>query len=187
MGFFRRRPRRRLSGRPVPPPAARRALRRLRHAHGLLAQGRSGEAAAIFEDLAAKAARRGIPRAPQLFLQAGRAWVDGGDPSRGLTSLKQGLLMMARTGNVAKAGAMAGRVLAELHARGLQEEACQLEAELRKAFPGLDLTERSAASKGQLPTNCPQCGGALRLDEVEWVDDRTAECAYCGSLVVATG
>ncbi len=190
MGFFRRRPRlprRRLPGRPVPAPAARRALRRLRHAHGLLAQGQSSEAAAIFEDLAAKAARRGIPRAPQLYLQAGRAWVDGGDPARGLASLEQGLLMMARSGNVAKAGAMTGRVLAELRARGLEEEALRLEAALSEAFPGLDLAQRPAPSRGQLPTNCPQCGGSLRPDEVEWMDERTAECAYCGSLVAATG
>jgi hypothetical protein len=32
-----------------------------------------------------------------------------------------------------------------------------------------------------LPTNCPSCGGPVLLKEVEWLDDITAECAYCGN------
>jgi hypothetical protein len=34
-----------------------------------------------------------------------------------------------------------------------------------------------------LPTHCPSCGAALRPDEIEWLDESTAECAYCGSPV----
>jgi hypothetical protein len=36
-----------------------------------------------------------------------------------------------------------------------------------------------------LPTNCPGCGGPLHAGELEWTDDITAECSYCGSAVRA--
>ena len=35
-------------------------------------------------------------------------------------------------------------------------------------------------------SHCPSCGASLRPDEVEWLDDVTAECAYCGSPVRET-
>jgi hypothetical protein len=36
-----------------------------------------------------------------------------------------------------------------------------------------------------LPIHCPGCDGPIRSDEVEWADDATAECPYCGSAVRA--
>jgi len=37
--------------------------------------------------------------------------------------------------------------------------------------------------RGHLPPACPQCGAPLRSDEVEWIDARSVECVYCGSVV----
>ncbi len=34
-----------------------------------------------------------------------------------------------------------------------------------------------------LPTKCPNCGGALAMDEVRWVGPLTARCPYCGTNV----
>jgi len=38
-------------------------------------------------------------------------------------------------------------------------------------------------SRPALPTHCPACGAALKPNDVEWLDDVTAECEYCGSPV----
>ena len=43
------------------------------------------------------------------------------------------------------------------------------------------------APAGRLPAQCPQCGGPIHPDEVEWVQDAAgagqpaAECPYCGN------
>ena len=39
--------------------------------------------------------------------------------------------------------------------------------------------------RGKLPTTCHQCGAPVRSDEVEWVDDSSAECDFCGAILAA--
>ncbi|MCC6260882.1 MAG: hypothetical protein IT311_08470 [Anaerolineales bacterium] len=34
---------------------------------------------------------------------------------------------------------------------------------------------------GDLPTNCPKCGGPVRAYEVKWTGAQNAACAYCGA------
>lgn len=41
------------------------------------------------------------------------------------------------------------------------------------------------ARKPVLPTHCPGCGGPVRANEVDWIDEATAECNWCGSAVRA--
>lgn len=36
-----------------------------------------------------------------------------------------------------------------------------------------------------LPSTCPQCAGALRSDEAQWIDAESATCPWCGSVVKA--
>jgi hypothetical protein len=38
-------------------------------------------------------------------------------------------------------------------------------------------------SHAKLPAKCPQCGGNVLPDEIEWVDEHSAICDYCGSLI----
>ena len=75
-----------------------------------------------------------------------------------------------------------------LKGRGQPVEAKEIEAYLKSTLPagfaGLPATEVEKR-RPVLPTNCPGCGGPIRSDEVEWVDDVTAECPYCGSSVRA--
>lgn len=35
----------------------------------------------------------------------------------------------------------------------------------------------------RLPADCPRCGAPVRSDEVEWIDDTSVECAYCGGVI----
>ena len=41
------------------------------------------------------------------------------------------------------------------------------------------------ADKRWLPTQCPQCGGALAITDVQWISSFEARCPYCGSVLKA--
>ena len=148
-------------------------------------KGEYGRAAELFEQIAHGADARGGPRAPLFHLQAGRSRIYAGQTALGMTSLKRGLELLAQRkqfGRLHKAGR---RVLAELKERGLTKEAAEIQAVLDPSLTSMPVTEQQPApvQRTRLPTHCPQCGAALRPDEVDWLDDSTAECAYCGSPV----
>jgi len=197
MPIFRRRPfpRRR---RPLPPgwrhprdlpPAARKAIRSLKLAHELMAQGKAAQAAAIFDELAEDASKHGIPRTPQLYLQAGRAWIDADEVERGIQRLRDGLKLMGKMGQFRRLPVVCHRVLTEMHNRGLTEQAKAIETEIQEilAAHGLSLEAvPGPRSQPRLPAKCAYCGGNVRADEVEWVDEHHPSCVYCGSLLETT-
>jgi hypothetical protein len=158
----------------------------------MMAEGQFAQAAVIFGELADEAAARGIPRAPQLSLQSGRAWVLAGDPAQGQERLRQGLRLMARMGQVGRLPAVARRVLDELHSRGLTAEAEALQADLQASLPGIDLRGPMAGPgaeppRRRLPPKCPYCGGNVYPDSVDWMDELSAACEYCGSVLETEG
>lgn len=60
-----------------------RHINRLRSAHQLYDMGNFFDAAVVFEELASLAESRSRPRAPQLLLQAGRAYAKAGEHKTG--------------------------------------------------------------------------------------------------------
>jgi hypothetical protein len=38
-----------------------------------------------------------------------------------------------------------------------------------------------------LPASCTRCGGPIRETEVKWISPRSAECPFCGTILVAKG
>jgi hypothetical protein len=102
-----------------------------------------------------------------------------------MPSLKRGLELLAQRKQFPRLSKAGTRVVTELNERGLKNEASEIETWLKSVLPGMpsfDSPERSS-KKPALPTHCPSCGAAVRPDEVEWLDDVTAECAYCGSPI----
>jgi len=151
-------------------------------------KGEFGRAAQLFEQIAQTADARGplyAPRAPLFHLQAGRARIYAGQTALGVPSLKRGLSLLAERKYYQRLLNARRRVLSELKERGLVEEAAEIESWLKSISPPSSEfeTQMPAARKPILPTHCPQCGAALRSDEVEWLDEVTAECGYCGSPV----
>lgn len=182
--MFRRRPlRRRFTGRV--PPRRRAALKRLQRAHHLMSEGSFREAGKIFEELAQGAAKRNLPRAPQLFLQAGQAFIKAGEHQDGVELLRRGLHLMARMGQFRRLPAVSQRVFGELEALGMSEEREALEKEIQEMLSqrGISLSAITQEEKPRLPGKCPQCGGTVHPQEVEWIDERTASCDYCGSIL----
>jgi hypothetical protein len=152
-------------------------------------KGEYGRAGELFERIAQTTDARGGPRAPLFHLQAGRARVLAGQTRLGIPSLKRGLELLAQRNQWQKLHQAAERVIGELTARGLSNEATEMESWIRNLSPSMPAMESESAptKRPSLPTHCPSCGAALRPDEVEWLDDVTAECAYCGSPVRESG
>lgn len=154
----------------------------LQEANFVFSKGEYGRAAELFEQIARVADGRGGPRAPLFYLQAGRARVLAGQAGLGMPSLKRGLELLAGRRQFQRLHQFGTRTVSELNEHGLKNEAAEIEAWLKTALPEMPLSE-ATAKKPVLPTHCPSCGAPLRPDEVEWLDEVTAECGYCGSPV----
>ncbi|HET7143038.1 MAG TPA: hypothetical protein VFI68_03365 [Anaerolineales bacterium] len=177
--MFRRRAQRLLRGmgRPNVPPM-------LQRANQMMAAGDYANAAAAYKELAQDAEDSFPQRAPFLFMEAGRAYILCGQTKIGLAQLRRGLTILASQGRIARMQAFGQRAVDELKARNLNAEAEEIVGLLRVNLPKDNPYEEPVNTKRPiLPTHCPACGAAVRPDEVEWLDEVTAECDYCGSPV----
>jgi hypothetical protein len=178
---------RRPFGRPMRRVMMGEGLPLLQRANDLLASGQYTAAAEAYEQLARGASRRGIPRDAQLLLQAGRCRILADHVVQGMDDLKQGLSIIAGRGNLQRLQRAGGRAVAELTERGLLPQAAEIEALLKGSLPAGVANEavNEPTAKRLLPVACPTCGAPLRSDDVEWVDDASAECPFCGGVVRA--
>ena len=152
----------------------------LQEANFAFDKGEYGRAGELFERLAEAASARGGPRAPLFCLKAGQSRILAGQTSLGIPSLKRGLELLAQRKQFPRLQNAGGRVIAELRDLGLSREAAEIESWLKRALPSQTAFD-AAPQSPVLPTHCPSCGAGVLPDEVEWLDDVTAECAYCGS------
>lgn len=173
--------------RPIRPGMLRpRAQRALQRAHRLMENGEYANAADLFVLLAQGAQDLGrIPQAARLFLQGGKASLLAGQRERGRDLLHRGLGLLTQAGMWAKVHQAGERVVSELEGWGENELAAEFRRYLEENLPESAETYRQQAAqqprRPALPLHCPSCGGPVRPDEVEWLDDSTAECPYCGS------
>lgn len=176
---FRRGAMRRAAMRPDVPPL-------LRRAHQMMANGNYTGAAEAFEQLGRAGEARQHPKSGDMFLQGGRARIMASQIPAGVADLKQGLSLLTSLGMTERAAQVAQRAQVELNQRGLSAEAQELAAWSKSS--GNPLSAGSAAmpapvKRPLLPTSCPECGGPVRADDVEWIDDVTAECNWCGTAL----
>jgi hypothetical protein len=158
----------------------------LQEANFAFDKGEYGRAGELFEQIAQTAAARGGPRASLFYLQAGRARILAGQTSLGMPSLKRAFELLTHQKRPLRLFRIMRRVISELQERGLEREAAEAESWLTNvsySVPSMDAPAKTQV----LPTHCPSCGAAIQLDETEWLDDVTAECAYCGSPLRAEG
>ena len=159
----------------------------LQRANELMATGDYPGAAAAFEQLAHAAEGRGGPRAPIFYLQAGRVHVLANQNTAGVQSFKHAFDLFAQRGQFPRLHQAGARIVFELAGRGLTKESAEVDAWVKALLPpklaGTLAPPETPAKKPILPTHCPACGAPVRPDEAEWLDDVTAECAFCGSPV----
>lgn len=157
----------------------------LRRANKLMSAGNYSEAAGALEQLARAAEARGGPRAPFFHIQAGRAGAMAGQAKAAVESLEHGLGLFAARGQSGKVINFGRRIVDELKLQGLTEESSQIADYVKTLVPDFSTgaTQSAQLKRPPLPTHCPGCGVPIHPDEVEWMDDITAECAFCGSPV----
>lgn len=159
----------------------------LQRANELMATEDYRGAAATFEQLARAAEGRGGPRAPIFHLQAGRARILANQNTVGVQSFKRAFDLFAQRGQFHRLHETGARIVSELTNRGLTKEAADVAVWVKALLPprsaGTFTPPETPAKRPILPTHCPACGAPVRPDEVEWLDDLTAECIFCGSPV----
>jgi len=154
----------------------------LQEANMAFEKGEYGRAAEQYEKIARAADARGGPRAAILHLQAGRARAYAGQAPLAIPSLRRGLELLAERGQFHRVHQAGARIVAELKEHELEVEAENIEILLGTLLPKTFSAEPSP-KRPTLPTHCPSCGAPLRPEAVDWPDDVTAECGYCGSPI----
>jgi tetratricopeptide (TPR) repeat protein len=147
----------------------------------LFNQGQYAEAGAIFERIAEIAAARNGPRAPRFFLEAGRALFHARQPERALQLLERGWKLALANGRLGLLTRVGPGLSAEIGQLGYADQARGIQSWLAK-IPAAPLPMSATATKRpELPLKCPSCGAPVRPNEVEWLDEQTAECDFCGN------
>lgn len=163
----------------------------LRHAQQLMSLGKFEEAAGLFEQLARGARERGLVQDARLFQTAGLCRLNTDQIDQAMTNFKSGLQILSDRGNKPAFQRACQRIIRELNDKGYSKEANDLfESVLKSSVAPESIVETAVEEvqlpkRGSLPAACPSCGGTLRADEVDWIDDATAECSWCGTPVIA--
>ena len=135
--------------------------------------------------------RGNLRRAANLQLQAARALAQVPDGAAAVQHAQKGLQLFLAAGLTGQASLAYGRIVATLRSRGLAAEADQLQRAMAATLgaPPAGTTPAPTAAAARLPSQCPQCSGPIRPDEVEWMQaaggsgEPAAECPYCGSAI----
>ena len=163
--------------------------RQIFEANQLLQSGQYVQAGDAFSGLASQAKENGHPRrAANLNTQAAHAYIDGKNENLALTQSRSALTLFQQLGMVDRAAQFWRNIQNHLQRAGMSSAL----ASLRQEFGSkIDLTPLqkpvapSPAKQGHLPAQCPGCGAPVRTDEVEWVDEQSAECPFCGSILIS--
>ncbi len=165
-----------------------RVLRALRRAHYFMETGQYEQAFPFFKRLAEGAAKRQMPlKAAQLYFQAARARLEMGGAQDAVELARRGMQLLTQAGQIERARAVLPRLSQALEEKGFHDQAVLLRAEIQ-ALLGGGLSQPAAPPRPrpQLPATCPACNGPVHAGQVVWIDERSAECAYCGTLIRAT-
>jgi hypothetical protein len=154
----------------------------VQQANQLIAAGDYQGAADAFKELAQRAESRFPQRAPFLYMAAGNAAILSGQAKIGVAHFKHGLTLFASQGRIHRMRNFGRRAIDELNALNLTAEADEIANLLSGNMPKEISEERpTVPRRPTLPTHCPSCGAAVRPNEIDWLDEVTAECDYCGS------
>ena len=183
--MFRRRPPRRFPRRrPGVGPLEAKVMQALRRAHRLMEKGQYEQAFPVFKRLADGAAQRGMPlKAAPLYFQAARARLEMGGAQDAVALARRGIQLLVQAGQAERIRTVLPRLTKALEEKGFHDDAVVLRAETAALLGGEQKVDPASTPRGTLPAKCPSCSGPVRSDEVDWIDESSAECVYCGSVI----
>ena len=152
-------------------------------ARRFLRNGKFAQAGIILSGLAREAEhleRRKV--AAELHSRAAHCFVDGGAEQTGLSEAQAALRVFTNLGMEVRRERFLNNIIRKLEAHQMTAAVGALRVEFGRAERVLAETVEPIINL-RLPPTCPLCGGPMRSDEVEWVDQYSAECNYCGGVV----
>ncbi len=152
-------------------------------ARRFLKNGKFAQAGTIFSGLAREAEyleRRKV--AAELHSRAAHCFVDGGAEQTGLSEAQAALRVFTNLRMEERGERFLNNITRKLEMHGMTAAVGSLRVEFGRA-ESLQAEAVAPLPNLRLPTLCPQCGGPMRSDEVEWIDRYNAECNYCGGVV----
>ena len=185
--MVRRRPlrRRRPPLRRAQPGPRRAVLQKLRQANRLMESGQYEQAYPLLRQLATGAERHDMPvRAANLTFRAARARLEMGDAQESVDLARHAIELLVAAGQAERVRGALPRMIEELEKRGYSDQAVVLRAEVAALLGGSGAAP-PPLQRRTLPAQCPSCSGPVRADQVMWIDEHSAECAYCGSTIQA--
>jgi len=160
------------------------------NANQLKDSGKYEQAADIFERLARGAENRGmLVRAPHLYLEAAHCRLISKQVPSGIDLMWKGFHLLEKTNRWQAIFKNGNAAVTELQRAGQAEAANKLQTwvdQMIKDHPEATSTppELTTAKKPtRFPPKCPQCGASIHLNRVDWIDEATIECPYCGSAI----
>ena len=153
--------------------------------------GNYEEAAKLYIQLGDKGLERGIRQAPNLHLKAARCYVMLGQTDLAVKLIRQIVVYLAKEERWADLYRAVKNSVHFLSNKEYRTEAQMVQPWAEdfipvEVFKNLDSTIKSREdllTKLTLPSHCPSCGGIVDPREVEWVDDSSVVCDFCGSVV----
>jgi hypothetical protein len=167
-------------------PLSANQLADLVKANHLVSEGKPLDAARLFADMADELQRSNHPRrAANLYARAAHAFADGNNEQAALEKARKALALFTQFRMVGRTTMFFSNITRKMTVKGMKvaAEALQQEYGIQITPMPLESRQENRRQSGLLPTNCPNCGATVHRDEVEWVDDNTVECEYCGTLV----
>lgn len=157
--------------------------RRLEEANFLLENNRPAQAAPIFAKLAeVLESARQPKRAANLHSQAAIAFARSRNEAA-LLQARAALSMLAQYRLDSQAAALYKDLMREFTKRGMNAAAEALSNEFGETASQSIAPDSHTALWERLPGNCPNCGAALRQNEVKRTEANIIECGYCGTPV----
>jgi hypothetical protein len=158
----------------------------LKQAVQLIGDGKAGEAAPIFARLAQETGAANHPRvSANLHAQAAHAYADSQNEAQTLIHARSALALFIQFRMIGRTPRFYSNITRKLRAQGMGSAADELQKEF-SGQPGIFYVTQPnvpTSTRGRLPPACTQCGAPLRSNELEWIDDHTVECDYCGALI----
>jgi hypothetical protein len=159
----------------------------LAKANQLISNNNPSDAAPLFAELARELDTPRPRRAANLHARAAHAYADSGNEQLALAQARAALTMFIQYRMINRTPVFFANITRKLTNKGMKNSASALQNEFaNKVGPMPAQPAQGSTKRGALPTNCPKCGAPVHGGEATWVDNQTAECDYCGTLIRAT-